>query len=326
MTFPVMPAALPDDPVEQAIAWAVRLQMQGATPDALHSLQRWREADPGHEQAWQRLAAIGNQFSGLAPEASRATLDASLARRRQRRQALKVLAGIGFAGTATWFAIDARADYRTGTGQRLAVRLPDGSLLHLNAGTAVRLRFDGKQRLLTLLHGEIAITTHADPQRRPFLVDTGEARMLALGTRFTVRRAAGADGADGTDATLTRLAVQEHTVQLQAAASAVRPVLVQAGDSVLTDGARIWREPAHDDPAAWLDGVIAARDMPLGQLVAELARHRHGLLLCDADIARLPVSGVFQLDDPERALRVLLQTQPIVAVYRTRFWVTLKKA
>jgi len=320
VTLPVAATTLPEDPVEQAIAWAVRLQMHGATPDALHSLQRWRDADARHEQAWQRIASIGAQLSGLAPEASRATLDASLARRRQRRQALKVLAGIGFAGTATWFAIDTRADYRTGTGQRLAVRLPDGSLLHLNAGTAVRLRFDGKQRLLSLLHGEIAITTHADPQRRPFLVDTGEARMLALGTRFTVRRLA------GDDATLTRLAVQEHTVQLQAAASAARPVLVQAGDSVLTDGARIWREPAHDDPAAWIDGVIAARDMPLGQLVAELARHRHGLLLCDADIAHLPVSGVFQLDDPERALRVLLQTQPIVAVYRTRFWVMLEKA
>ena len=308
--------------MEQAIAWAVRLQMQGATPDALHSLQRWRDADARHEQAWQRIASIGTQLSGLAPEASRATLDASLARRRQRRQALKVLAGIGFAGTATWFAIDTRADYRTGTGQRLAVRLPDGSLLRLNAGTAVRLRFDGKQRLLTLLHGELAVTTQADPRRRPFLVDTGEARMQALGTRFTVRRLAGADGM------LTRLAVQEHAVQLQAGTGtgAASPVLVRAGDSVVTDGARTWREPAHDDPAAWLDGVIAARDMPLGQLVAELARHRHGLLLCDAGIASLPVSGVFQLDDPERALRVLLQTQPIVAVYRTRFWVTLKKA
>ena len=315
-------AALQDDAVEQAIAWAVRLQMHGATPDALQSLQRWRDADPGHEQAWQRLAAIGNQFSGLPPLASRATLDASLARRRQRRQSLKVLAGIGFAGTAAWFAIDTRADYRTGTGQRLAVRLPDGSLLRLNAGTAVRLRFDGKQRLLTLLHGELAVTTQADPRRRPFLVDTGEARMQALGTRFTVRRLAGADGM------LTRLAVQEHAVQLQAGTGtgAASPVLVRAGDSVVTDGARTWREPAHDDPAAWLDGVIAARDMPLGQLVAELARHRHGLLLCDAGIASLPVSGVFQLDDPERALRVLLQTQPIVAVYRTRFWVTLNKA
>ena len=96
---------------------------------------------------------------------------------------------------------------------------------------------------------------------------------------------------------------------------------------MLTDGARIWRDTdLHDDPAAWLDGVIVARDMPLGQLVAELARHRHGMLLCDADIAQRPVSGVFQLGDPERALRVLLQTQAIVAVYRTRFWITLKKA
>ena len=122
------------------------------------------------------------------------------------------------------------------------------------------------------------------------------------------------------------MAGRENAVQRETAADASRRVLVKAGDRVRGEGARIGRGTANDETAAGLDGVMAARDMPRGQYVAELARHRHGLLLCDTDIAHLPISGVFQLDDPERALRVLLQTQPIVAVYRTRFWVTLKKA
>ena len=309
----------PDDPVEQAIAWAVRLQMHGPLPATLQALRQWRDADARHEAAWQRIAAMQGQFSSLSPEASRATLDASLSRRRQRRQSLKLAAAFGLVGTGAWMVLDSHADYRTGTGQRLAVTLPDGSLLNLNAGTAVNVQYDGARRLLTLLRGEIAVTTGADPQQRPFWVHTDTARMQALGTRFTVRRF-------DHGAHLTRLAVQQDGVQLQATSGGA-PVLARAGDALLTDGARVWREQdLHDDPAAWLDGVIVAREMPLGQLVAELARHRHGLLQCEADIAQLRVSGVFQLGDPERALHVLLQTQAIVAVYRTRFWVTLKKA
>jgi len=311
----------PDDPVEQAIAWAVRLQLHGPLPATLQALRQWRDADARHEAAWQRIAAMQGQFSSLPPEAGRATLDASLSRRRQRRQSLKLVAAFGLVGSGAWLVVDSRADYRTGTGQRLAITLPDGSLLNLNAGTAVNVQYDGERRLLTLLRGEIAVTTGADPQQRPFWVHTDTARMQALGTRFTVRRFD--DGA----IPLTRLAVQAHAVQLHAKAGSGAPVLARAGDALLTDGARVWREQyPHDDPAAWLDGVIVAREMPLGQLVAELARHRHGLLQCEADIAQLPISGVFQLGDPERALRVLLQTQAIVAVYRTRFWVTLKKA
>ena len=310
-----------DDPVEQAIAWAVRLQLHGPLPATLQALRQWRDADARHETAWQRIAAMQGQLSGLPPDASRATLDASLARRRQRRQSLKLAAALGVAGTGAWLVLDSRADYHTGTGQRLAVTLPDGSLLNLNAGTAVNVRYDGARRLLTLLRGEIAVTTGIDPLRRPFRVDTDTARMQALGTRFTVRRLE--DGA----VPLTRLTVQQDAVEMRATAASAAPVLARAGDALLTDGARIWRDQdRHDDPAAWLDGVIVAREMPLGRLVAELGRHRHGLLQCEADIAQLPISGVFQLGDPERALRVLLQTQAIVAVYRTRFWVTLKKA
>lgn len=310
----------PADPVEQAIAWAVRLQMHGPLPATLQALQQWRDSDCSHEQAWQRIAAMQGQLAGLPPDASRAALDGSLARRRQRRQSLKLLAAFGVAGTGAWLAVGSRADYSTGVGQRLAVTLPDGGQLQLNAGTAVNLHYDGARRLLTLLRGEIAVHTASDPLHRPFLVQTDTARMQALGTRFTVRRLD--DGAG-----LTRLAVQQDAVQMQAANSGAAPALARAGDALLTDGVRIWRDAhSHEDPAAWLDGVIVAREMPLGQLVAELGRHRHGLLLCDTDIAQLPVSGVFQLDDPERALRVLLQTQAIVAVYRTRFWVRLKKA
>lgn len=61
------------------------------------------------------------------------------------------------------------ADYRTGTGERLTVVLPDRSVLHLDTRSAVDLAFDGSRRAIVLRAGEIAIeTAHGDAaEQRP---------------------------------------------------------------------------------------------------------------------------------------------------------------
>ena len=43
---------------EHAIAWLVRLRLGTGGPGAAHELAAWRGADPRHEAAWQRIAAL----------------------------------------------------------------------------------------------------------------------------------------------------------------------------------------------------------------------------------------------------------------------------
>lgn len=69
--------------------------------------------------------------------------------------------------------------------------------------------------------------------------------------------------------------------------------------------------------------MLYAERMPLPDFVAELARYRPGILRCDPALAALTVSGAFQLDDTDAALRALAATLPLRVDTRSRYWVTL---
>ena len=71
---------------------------------------------------------------------------------------------------------------------------------------------------------------------------------------------------------------------------------------------------------AWAEGIIEADDAQLGAVLDGLATHRHGWLLFDGDVAALRVSGVFRLDDTDRALAALERVLPI-EIDRITGWV-----
>ena len=57
--------------------------------------------------------------------------------------------------------------------------------------------------------------------------------------------------------------------------------------------------------------------------VQELARYRPGLLRCDADIADLRISGVFQTENTDQALDVLEQVFNLKINRLTDYWVSI---
>jgi ferric-dicitrate binding protein FerR (iron transport regulator) len=75
----------------------------------------------------------------------------------------------------------------TPTGSRTVVQLPDGSVVHLNHGSRLSYpqHFTGRIRGVVLL-GEGYFKVIHDPQR-PFLVNTGNLNIKALGTEFNVQ-------------------------------------------------------------------------------------------------------------------------------------------
>lgn len=331
-----MPSALPDPVLEQAIAWLVQLRAQpsGVAPDpALQArIDAWRAADGRHESVWSELMASEAQFQRLvalpvAPaqwQQPLSALNRSRSRRQSRRRWLGgvalglgsvALAGLAARQAGLFDSLDGQR-YATGTGDQRRVTLGDGTQLALNTATAVQLQFDADQRLITLERGEIFIDTGRDaisPRHRPFLVQTAQARLQALGTRFAVRQQAG----------VTRLSLLEGRVAVDTG-QGTRTVIVPGETVEIDAGGNLRRQAtaaAAMDPTAWLDGTLVARDMRLGDVVAEMARYRHGWLVCEDGVASLKVSGVFQLRDGEAALESLAQALPVRIEQRTRFWV-----
>ena len=319
-------ADLPQQLVDQAIEWAVKIHFSPTEEAQRQAFDRWLNHSPQHRKAWQRMQALHDEFAAIPADLVSRTLttfdEQRQTRRRQRRQVLKllliggILASSGalvyhgshwqrlFAGTAT------------ATGQQRVTTMEDGSTIHLNTDSAIARHYDATYRRIELLRGEIAVTTGKDSvypgRKRPFIITTPYGTLEALGTRFTVRL----------HDEHARIDVQEGAVRMQPKNGT--PWVVEAGNS-----GRLQRKkaapapPLPYDPTGWTDGVLAVRNMTLKNFLAELARYRTGTISCADAVARLPVSGIYHLADTDQVLRFLQQTQPIQVAYRTRYWVTV---
>ena len=196
------------------------------------------------------------------------------------------------------------------------IALADGTQLVLNTASAVDVDYTPAQRVLWLRAGEILLTTGQDPApvRRPFLVQTTQGVLRALGTRFMVRD----EGAR------VRVAVYEGAVEVRPAREGANPLVLAAGEQTVfsAEGAAA---PVSADPlaASWADGMLAARNWRLADLVAELGRYRHGVLRCDPAVAGLRVSGAFPLNDIDASLRLLEKTLPVRVSQVTPWWITV---
>ncbi|EGP47645.1 FecR domain-containing protein [Achromobacter insuavis] len=314
-------SAAPDTAVlEEAAGWLVRFQSETLSAADRAAFERWRGRSAAHAAAWARVEDMLRSFGQVPPELGARTL--RQLDRPGRRQALRGVAGLLLLlGPAAWLAWrelpwhEWSADARTATGEQRRMQLADGTRLLLNTATAVDIQYTAEQRVIWLRAGEILLTTGKDPApvHRPFIVRTAQGSVQALGTRFMVR-----DERDG-----IRVAVFEGAVAIRPAASDARRVL-RAGQQTVFDAERIEPESAADAAqVSWEDGMLAARNWRLADLVAELARYRRGFLRCDPAVAELRVSGAFPLNDTDAGLRLLEKTLPVRIQRMTPYWVTV---
>lgn len=302
----------------EAVDWLMRLQAGEADQDAL---QRWRDADPRHAAAWTRVETLRSMMQSLPAGVAGSTM--RQANRNGRRRTLGLLIAVAALPVAwsTWRTKpweELSADLRTAVGERRRTTLPDGTQLVMNSHSAVNILFNDHERRIKLLAGEILITTAPDPApvHRQLLVQTPQGEARAMGTRFSVRRL--------DDDSL--VSVFEGAVEIINHTPSQRRVL-HAGESTRF-GAEGIADTRPADPATtmWEHGMLVAKDMPLGELLAELGRYRRGVIRCDPKIAGLKVSGAFPVDDIDRSLSALTASLPIRLRSLSRWWISIEPA
>ncbi|WP_430390228.1 FecR domain-containing protein [Dyella sp. 20L07] len=311
----------PVDPIRAAAQWFALLQSGAATEADRANWQEWKAAHPSHEKAW-RLTEEVQLHVGQAP--ADIAEDVLNGVGHSRRRFLRATALAALAAPATFWLLRTEpvqvwmADYRTRTGERRGLRLPDGSSLTMNTATAVDLSFDRTQRRVVLREGELMLTSAPDPAavHRPLSVATQHGVVTALGTRFSVR-------VSDQD---TQVSVYEKAVRVEPVNGATA-FEVQAGEQLRFDRqGGVARSALAATDAAWVDGRIVALDMSLGQLVAELSRYRSGTLRCASEVAGLRVSGVFSVANTDQALDAIARSFPVKVHRWGAWWVRVEPA
>jgi transmembrane sensor len=226
------------------------------------------------DDAWEALSRELGLGATDAPEVSsdvparHAPSSSPLATRAGWLRVAAVVA-VFLGGGTLWYKIP--VTHSAPAGERVAVTLPDGSDVQLNAGSVLRHR-----RGFTVVPGVAAGVRSVrldgeaffdvEPAGRPFEVEAGEARVTVLGTRFNVRARTGSSAP-------VRVEVAEGRVRV-ATSPAVRAVELEAGQRVEASAGSDVLVPESipvDRIASWRSGGLSATEESLADVVAELS-------------------------------------------------------
>lgn len=312
-----------DDVIDNATRWIVLLRSGHASEADWQAYRQWRAQDPRHEQLCAQLETRLGVFKvpiaqGVSGKVLQQALTTPGTSRRKLLQGALACTGVALGASLLVSQRTAlgelTADVSTGTAERRTVSLPDGSELFLNAKSAVDLDFRGPHRIVRLLDGELRVKVAVNPAT-PFQLVTPQALIQVLGSDLTVREREGQG------------LVVALKGALQIARQGLETLQLQTGHEVSYD--RYGFSPVRVmslGAAAWVDGLLEVRDVPLAQIIEALRPYRGGVLRIDPAVAELRVSGMFRLDKTEQVLDTLARTLPIQVLRRSDYWVTVTSA
>jgi len=227
--------------------------------------------------------------------------------------AASLLIAAAIAGGFVWHdytRVD-RAAWETAMGARKVVHLPDGSTATLGSETDLHMAFSLGERDLELTRGE-AYFDVAHDAARPFVVHANGYHVIAVGTRFDVRR----------DAGQLRVVVTRGLVRLQSAKDPAKPPAMLSAGSIATiadDDVAISQVTAGEarEALSWRSGFVVFHRTPLAEAVREFNRYNtRQIVIADSSLDALRVGGNFKLDNSDAFVRLMQAVFPVQAEQR----------
>jgi transmembrane sensor len=344
--------------VDEAAEWFVEFATGEPDARARRAFDSWLRESPDRVRAYLELFSLWDDAASLAerelsaddlialarseggnvvPLASTAAPQAGTSRSVDRRKPGSLQMGLAAAAIlalmiATGWFLTRSYTYETGIGEQRIFTLADGSNVELNSRSKLHVHFSGSQRRIELLSGQ-ALFSVARDKDRPFVVESGDTRVLALGTQFDVnQRRSGivvtvVEGSVAVQksgsgaAPLTRelplsVPASKAAAAAQASGDEVRELLLAAGEQVTVTPTAFERHAGADvgSATAWRQHRLVFSSTPLPEVVDEFNRYNERQLVVSGDaLDTFNVSAVFSATDLTSLLR-FLRAQPQIAV------------
>ena len=306
-----------------AAQWVVRRRM-GFNAAGEAEFGAWLAADPAHADALARMTAMADAVRrARVSGAGDAVVTQLRIRDRGRRTRQQVFAGASLAaalvlGAGLWLysprVEKAAAPPNLVKSAEVIRRLPDGSIVELNVGARIAVKFEPARRLVELVQGEALFRVEKDTAR-PIVVRAAGVEVRAVGTAFNVKLTGAVVEVLVTEG---RVGVNDlaHGSSLLPAPPNEETALLVAGQRVTVEPALTWGAPrpvrvaevAPDEVTerlAWRIPRLEFEGAELALAVEQLNRvNRIQIALEGSGVGRLRISGTFSPDDPPTFARL----------------------
>ena len=327
-----MPGGRLDESVsDAALVWFTRLHAGDISQAEYRRFQIWRARSADHAQAFDNISGLWDDLDGLedwalrelateqpVKQVARSQLD-TRQQYRVARWAVSVVALLLVVLSSRLWLPDASlrlvSDYYTAIGVQQTLTLADGSIVHLDADSALSVEFSAHIRRLQLHRGR-ALFEVAPDQHRTFEVEAANGTVKALGTVFEVYK----------KMDQVAVTVVESAVQVTRNGSATKLVPGQrvyyGRDTELSAVEAIDRSHI----ASWRRGKLMFHEQPLGEVIDEVNRYRKGVIfILNPPLRDARVSGVVDISNPDAVLHALQETFPIRMHRLTRYLILLEQ-
>ena len=287
----------------EATRWLVELQEAPDDRETRRRFEAWRRASPLNAAAWSETERL-SEVAATVPRTYADVWQPVVARRQMadRRAAARSwragVAAMALAACVAFLVVPSlvqrlQADYTTATAELRKIVLQDGSAVTLAPDSAIAVSYETAGRQVRLLSGEAFFDVEPDPSR-PFRVLARDVETTVVGTSFDVRLSE-----DGVVVSVEHGVVRVGTQDELRAGQAVR---------VTSNGEASRVAASSDTIAAWRDGQLVARNVPLREAVDQVRRYFAGsIMLASASLGDRRITGAYNLADPEDALRAIAQ-------------------
>ena len=322
----------PQSITHEAAQWHALQRQGGLSATQQVRFMDWLVASPEHLREYLAIGRIAGELGdamremsidlealidGATPESApdnvvalpvRRSLPPSKAkpprRTRLRRiaAAAAMLLGLSLVVHVSW---PQSGHYVAAHGASRSFELPDGTLVHLNAESALSMRFSLLHRRIELTRGQASFTVAHD--RRPFAVHAAGLQVQDIGTTFDV----------SLQREQARIGVTEGRVYIVSDDGEGRLLAdLRAGQSARVGYRDHAVDVSHEDVdtmTAWWKRRIVFRDQPLREVADQFNRLNAVRLQVDDEAAgALRLTGNLSADDLD-SLRVFLDEQPTLA-------------
>ncbi|MDR2451006.1 MAG: FecR domain-containing protein [Candidatus Accumulibacter sp.] len=311
-----------------AAVWHLR-KLEGFSGSAeKREFEDWLAASPAHAAAFREIERGHEELRRLSP-AERAHLQAMCAPPTARPVPARWrgfpawrLAAASCVCAAVFLALGWQyltrpafeQRYASERGQQLSVSLPDGSALLLDSLSRAEVVFYRYRREVRLPAGQILFHVAANAEK-PFDVLAGNTRVRVVGTQFSVRHIPGDPLPGNVEVRVAegRLRVSGRTAD--GGTIEENAVELLAGQELTLDPAGVpgvIAQLAPENVAPWRVGRLTFDGALLSDALAEFERYGPtGLIIRDPQVARLHISGSFEVRRIDAFTRTLPRILPV---------------
>lgn len=185
-------------------------------------------------------------------------------------------------------------------GQRVNLKLPDGTLVWLNASSEIVYPavFSGGKREVRLNGEAYFEVTHNI--ENPFVVRTEKCDIEVLGTKFNVEAYSNSNNFS--------TALMEGSVKVTGNDSSSRPVLLKPDQEVRMKDGRLMVSSINDyDQFRWREGLVCFKDVAFNELMTRFEKcYGISIIVENKTLEEYSCSGKFRISDGlDNALRIL---------------------